>query len=332
MTDFEFNKEAYKNKFDKVKLSDEEKNILKVKMRKAELSTISKSEKKLDTYYNVWSKAVAVVLSFAIIGSAVYFLTNVGQEKNSFMLTAYAEDKTTEIGESELKIASAEIGSGFQMRIFDNDGVEPYLNMMGEKDFFQDFKITNLSITGDNIESVTFTTIKKFTYFNLYTDTYNNEFTDIQPLTHSQYTTKDFEEYYDGFNGYVCDGFTFKNVYDSDEIILDNRFALLIESDWNDSDIAEWMEILYDCEEKINEYKAELYEKTGGVGFGDIPKEQEEISEIMDEYMSKIAEKTLDGAVMDITVKFTDGSEQTKKLALGYDSTGDVSFLTVKLV
>ena len=48
--------------------------------------------------------------------------------------------------------------------------------------------------------------------------------------------------------------------------------------------------------------------------------------------MSKIAEKTIDGAEIDITVKFTDGTEQTKTLLLGYDDSGDESFLTAKTV
>lgn len=329
---FEFNNAEYIDCVDKIKLSDMQKDILKSKMKIANsaLNETDESEKRLNTYYNIWSRAVAAVLALTIVGGVIYFLGNLGQKENSFIITASAAE--IEIGDSEIKIASGEMGSGFNMNVFSDEGVEPYLNKMGKRDLFTDFKFTDFHISGKNIESVTFETNKNFTYFNIYTDNCNNEFTDMQTLSHSQYSTSEFEEYYDGFFGYVCDKFTFINRDNSDDISLDNKLAFMIESDWNDEEIAEWMDVVCDCFDRQTAYKAELYSETGGVGGGYISEEQEKIHEKAEQYMSKIDEKTIDGAEIDITVKFTDGTEQTKTLLLGYDDSGDESFLTAKTV
>lgn len=327
---FEFNKNRYINFADKIKLSDTQKNILISQMENANstLNETDKSEKKLNTYYNIWSRAVAAVLALTIVGGVIYFLGNLGQKENSFIITASAAE--IEIGESEIKLASGEIVTNFSMRIFSDESVEPYLNEYGKQDLFQSFVITELTIEGENIESVTFDTNKNSTYFNIYTDNDNNEFEDIQPLTHSQYAVEEFEKHYDGFFGYVCDGFTCQNIYDSEEINLDNKISLMIESDYDDGEISEWMNIVSECIEKREKYQKKYApeDKINGSHFAT----EEEIAndEKTEEYVEKIVQKTLDGATIDITVKFTDGTKQTKTLVLGYDNSGEESFLTAK--
>lgn len=327
---FEFNKNRYINFADKIKLSDTQKNILISQMENANstLNETDKSEKKINTYYNIWLRVVASVLAFTVIGAAMYFLGDFGQRENSFMITASAAE--IELGTSEIKLASGEIVTNFSMRIFSDESVEPYLNEYGKQDLFQSFVITELTIEGENIESVTFDTNKNSTYFNIYTDNYNNEFEDIQPLTHSQYAVEEFEKHYDGFSGYVSDGFTCQNIYDSKEINLDNKISLMIESDYDDGEISEWMNIVSECIEKREKYQ-QMYapeDKINGSHFAT----EEEIAndEKTEEYVEKIVQKTLDGATIDITVKFTDGTKQTKTLVLGYDNSGEESFLTAK--
>lgn len=327
---FEFNKNRYINFADKIKLSDTQKNILISQMENANstLNETDKSEKKINTYYNIWLRVVASVLAFTVIGAAMYFLGDFGQRENSFMITASAAE--IELGTSEIKLASGEIVTNFSMRIFSDESVEPYLNEYGKQDLFQSFVITELTIEGENIESVTFDTNKNSTYFNIYTDNYNNEFEDIQPLTHSQYAVEEFEKHYDGFSGYVCDGFTCQNIYDSKEINLDNKISLMIESDYDDGEISEWMNIVSECIEKREKYQ-QMYapeDKINGSHF--VTEEEIANDEKTEEYVEKIVQKTLDGATIDITVKFTDGTKQTKTLVLGYDNSGEESFLTAK--
>lgn len=322
---FEINKAEYTEYADKIRLSDTQKNVLVSAMQNAE-----SDETKVYPIkgHKIWTKAVAAVLSLAMIGSVIYFARGIGQNKNSFTITANA----AEIGSSEVNLASGEMDSGFPMTIFKEDGAEPYLNQkIYKRDLFHSFRLTKLSVNGENIESITFKANKNTTYFNLLTDNYNNEFINIQAPANSQYTTDEFVKHYDGFFGYVCDGFTFENLYDGNEIRLDNKVAFMLESDWTDSEIAEWMEVVCECYDKKTEYKQELYYETGGVGGGYISDEQIETDEKMVEYMDKIIAKTLDGATVDITVQFTDGAEQTKTLVLGYDNSGENSFLTARL-
>lgn len=259
--------------------------------------------------------------------SLAYFVDS--DEENSFSLVANAEN--TEIENTEINLASAIMATDFGMRVFSENSVEPYLNKYGKQDIFQDFLLTNLTVKGENIESVTFEANRNSTYFNLYTDNYGGKFADIKPLTNSGYSVEEFEKYFDGFFGYVCDGFTYQNTDKSEEICLNKLVGLKLESDYSDEDIAEWMDIVYECAEKREEYQM-LYapeDKVNGSRYAT----EEEIAndEKMAEYIDKVIEKTLEGATVDITVKFTDGTEQTKTLVLGYDNSGENSFLTAKI-
>ena len=256
--------------------------------------------------------------------SLAYFVD--GGDTNSFSLIS----SDSVIEDAEIKIASSEMTTGFHMQVFSENGVEPYYNKLGKQDIFNDFLLTDLTIKGEDIESITFEANSKSTYFNLYTDNYENKFIDIQPLTNSQYTQAEFEKYFDGFFGYVCDGFTYLNTNKGNEINLGRLVGLKVESDYTDTEIAILMDTVYECFEKNEAYKR-LYapeNKIDGVHY--LTEEEIANDKKRSEFMDKVIGKTLDGATMDITVKFTDGSEQRKTLVLGYDNSSDVSFLTAK--
>ena len=256
--------------------------------------------------------------------SLAYFVD--GEDTNSFSLIS----SDSVIEDAEIKIASSEMTTGFHMQVFSENGVEPYYNKLGKQDIFNDFLLTDLTIKGEDIESITFEANSKSTYFNLYTDNYENKFIDILPPTNSQYTQAEFEKYFDGFFGYVCDGFTYLNTNKSNEINLGRLVGLKVESDYTDTEIAILMDTVYECFEKNEAYKR-LYapeNKIDGVHY--LTEEEIANDKKRSEFMDKVIGKTLDGATMDITVKFIDGSEQRKTLVLGYDNSGDVSFLTAK--
>lgn len=330
--EFKFNKDEYKNYVDNIKLSEFRKNTLKSKMtnESCKISDLNSNDKILNTYYKIWTKVVAAVLAIVIVGGSTYLLCGKNQNQNSFMITASAAE--VEIGSSEIKIASYEMVNGFPMQIFNDESVEPYLNKMGKQDLFTEFKFNDLVISGENIESISFETSKNFSYFHVYSDNIDNEFSDIDELTHSQYSISEFEEYYEAYTGYMCDRFTFINRNSKNEIRLNDIVYFMTESDWSDEEIAEWMNIVCDCFDKHSEYKMDLYNKTGGVGGGVIPDEQVKIEELADKYISKINKKLIEDAEIDITVKFTDGTIQSKTLLLGFDCSGEESFLTAKTI
>lgn len=318
---FKFNRAEYASYADKIKLNVTQKNILISKMQQA----VSKDTKVYQkSKYRYFTKAVAAVLSLAIIGGVFCFLG--GIDRNSFIMTANA----SEILDTETQLASSEMTTGFNMQMFSESDSSPYLNKYGKRDIFHDFLLTDLTIKGENIESVTFEANRKSTYFNLFTDNYENKFTDIKPLTNSQYSKEEFEKYYDGFFGYVCDGFTYLNTNGHNEITLGRLVGLKVESDYSDSEIASWMDTVYECFEKNEEYQS-LYAPENKIdGMHYVTEEEIANYRKQTEYMDKVIDKTLNGATVDITVKFTDGSEQRKTLVLGYDNSGEVSFLTAK--
>lgn len=318
---FNFNKTEYANSVEKIKLNDTQKNFLMTKMQQAE-SKVVKAVPVIK--YRYWTKAIAVVLSLAIIGGVFYFLGNINH--NNFIMTASA----SVIEDAEIKIASSEMTTGFHMQVFSENGVEPYYNELGKQDIFNDFLLTDLTIKGEDIESITFEANSKSTYFNLYTDNYENKFIDIQPLTNSQYTQAEFEKYFDGFFGYVCDGFTYLNTNKGNEINLGRLVGLKVESDYTDTEIAILMDTVYECFEKNEEYQR-LYAPENKIdGMHYLTEEEIANDKKQAEYMDKVIDKIINGATVDITVKFIDGSEQRKTLVLGYDNSGDISFLTAK--
>lgn len=332
--EFEFNKEEYKLSVDNIKLSDAQKNDIKQKMRaerrKMKTADTNKGEKFLRTYYNIGTKTAAAVLAVALLAGAMFFFHGTGDSKNSFSITANAAE--VNVADSAVKIASGEMSNGFSMLTFDDDSVKPYYNKLGKQDLFTQFKFTDFRILGDNIRSVTFETTKNFSYFGINSDNENNEFTSMDTLTHSQYTQAEFDEHGDGIYGKFCDGFTFDNKQNLTEINLSNVINLIVESNWNDEEIAEWMAVVSDCFDKTTEHKIDLYYQTGGVGGGEIPEEIIEVENLADEYMAKICDKLIDGAEIIITVEFSDGSSQTQTLLLGFNKGESESFLTAKAI
>lgn len=331
---FEFDTEKYRQSVDNIKLSDAQKCDIKQKMRaesrKSEASDLSKGEKFLRSYYSIWTKTAAAVLAVALLAGALFFFHGTGESKNSFAITANAAELN--VGDSDVKIASGEMSNGFSMLTFNDESVDPYYNELGKQDLFTQFKFTDFRISGDNIKSVTFETTKDFTYFGINSDNENNLFTSTDTFTHSQYTQAEFDEHGDGLYGKFCDSFTYDNKHNLTDINLSNMINLVVESNWNDEEIAEWMTVVSDCFDKMTEHKIELYYQTGGVGGGEVPDEIIQVENLADEYMKKITSKLLDGAQIIITAEFDDGTTQSQTLQLGFSDTDAKSFLTAKAI
>lgn len=340
-----FDPKIYKEEYDNIKLTQEQKNILLAKIRKPERNSdnnYSKSEKALDVFYNVWMKAAAVTLAVALIGSAAYFCLNNNTDnlhKNSFSFVVSAAEtgKNTEITDSEIGFSSGMSTSGFALKNFTDSGVEIYPNKQGKSDYFIEYELTDLYVVGENIDTVTFTANKDYTYFVLYPGNTNDEefdlqqwinsnFSQVKPLTNSQYSSDELDEHGDGMYGVFCDSFTYKNNNDAEgeqRISMNKLAELVIETDRTDDDIDKWMEKFCIASDENLEHKVQRYYETGGVGGGEISDAEKKNEEIMQENLDKIVKKTLENATVDVTVKFNDGTEDKKTIILGYEKTED---------
>ena len=160
----DFNAEVYKNNVKNIKLSEKQKaEVIKV-MRDTE-----KQYKQNNVSHKVFNlktgtaAAIAAVFVFVAI-YAGFFKPNaerISSNKNIFTITANAaeiEDK------SEIGVFSSVNGSQYLLKDFNNDDTI-YRNAQGKTDYFNDFELTNLKISGKNIESVTFNSKQKGIYF-----------------------------------------------------------------------------------------------------------------------------------------------------------------------
>ena len=349
-----FDSKIYKNEYDNINLTQNQKDILLTKMKEAEINSIkadSKSDRALNVFYNVWMRAVAVTLAVALIGAAAYFCFNNNpnnSRKNSFSFVVNAAEtgENTEIGSSEIGFSSGMSTSGFALKNFNDSGVEIYFNKQGKRDYFINYELTNLYVVGENIDTVTFTANKNYTYFVLYPGNTNEEefdlqqwvnsnFTEVQPLTNSQYSNEELDEHGDGMYGVFCDGFTYKNKNTAEgqqRISMDKLAQLVIETDRTDNEIDKWMEEFCKASDKNLEYKVKRYYETGGVGGGEITDAEKKNEQIMQENIDKIVKKTLENAEVDVTVKFKDGTQEKKTIMLGYEKTEDGYYwMTAKL-
>lgn len=75
-SEFNFNKDEYKNCVDNIKLSEFRKNTLKSKMmnESCKISGLNSSDKIINTYYKIWTKVVAAVLAVVFFSGSAYFI------------------------------------------------------------------------------------------------------------------------------------------------------------------------------------------------------------------------------------------------------------------
>ncbi len=256
--------------------------------------------------------------------SLVYFVDK--NEENS--VSQISNDSDDE--DVEIYIMSGSCSSNF-LQVFSENSVEPYYNKFGKRDMIYDFILSDLKITGENIESIDFKLNNKSTYFHIKTEDIAGKYTNILPLTNSQYTKEEFEKYGDAFYGYVCDGFTYQNTEHRKVVDLSDMIGIWVESDYSDSEIAEWMDIVWECNDKREEYQRIYAPENKIDGMRHTTEEEIANDKREFEYINKYLQKTLEGATLDITIKFADGSEELKTLVLGYDSDGITSFIITEV-
>lgn len=262
---------------------------------------------------------------------------------NIFSITANAAEIENK---SVIGMFSGINGAQFLMKDFENEDSR-YRNKQGKVDYFNDFELTELNIKGSNIQSVTFKSNKKSVYFFISPDIFadledeeiGNEtnkiyesgyferkniaetgnFSDYDSLENSQYTKAEFKEHADGLYGEFCDGFTYtlKNPTNKEKIInIGQAISLVVETDRTDSEIDRLMNEYCDLDDGYMAERAENRQINGE--FGETSDEENSIYEKMVKLNSRMIQKAVDGAVIDVTIKFTDGSTQTQKINIGY--------------
>ena len=365
---FTFDRDTYKNEFEKLKLTKNQKEILLDKMRAADKNNFilsEKNEKSKNIFRFIPIRAVAASLVVALIFSAIYLGSGNSSENshNSFRLVANAAEtgELQEITDSDVIIGSGKSESGFSMMSFTDSDTGIYTNKYGKQDYFSVFELDNLKVVGTNIESISFYANKKGTYFiispestdNLNTP-YNSEsskiygettnenkdtessiikswlaenFINIKPITNSVYTEEEFENYFTGYYGKVCNGFTYKNTQTSkgeQTVSLDYSTALILESNRTDGEIDGYLNEIKELQNKINELRLssknnesnKLYYSTD---------EENELGEQIEEKIYAFNCKILEGATIKVSVKFEDGTVEAQTLQLSYDNENGLS-------
>ena len=345
---FKFNREEYANSVDKIKLNNTQKNILISKMQQVEAKDtkvypISK--------YRYFTKAVAAVLSLAMIGGLFCFLG--GIDRNSFIMTANA----SEISEAEIIIESDYV-AGMKVNVLERKPLAEYADEEYVTDWIEQISISDLSVTGKNIDSVTFKANKKLTHFtlfpmgeyafesqfdennkpirdNTFIEAVEKTYEDVLPFTNSNFQEKSEETNSLIVQGKRCDGFTYKNPDTSEgeqTISFGTNVTLCLETDrFHDEAQAEYMDIMQECENSYNATGKEYVELENGMCQYILSDEETALVQKQYEYRGKLLERLIDGASIDVTVKFKNGSQQTKTLELKYKSIDD-SVLKMSLV
>ena len=228
------------------------------------------------------------------------------------------------------------------MKDFNNDDTI-YRNAQGKTDYFNDFELTNLKISGKNIESVTFNSKQKGIYFliNSYINddensedaedgnSYNycnsiaeiGDFSNYGSLDNSQYTKAEFKEHSDGLYGEFCDGFTFtvkKPSENEQEIKLDKAINLMVETDRTDSEIDNWADEYYRLDSELLSMRAK--NRMSDDGEIQVTDDENTLETKMENINNSILSKIVDGAEIDVSVQFTDGSVQSEKIRISYNN------------
>ena len=258
---------------------------------------------------------------------------SVEAEEKTFVISAsaYGLDKLKEeVDDTIIGAYAGELTGGWAM----------YANL--EKDtlevpnYFQSYALNSFVIEGEGIESVTFKSAAKGTYFALspqgfYSadgvseeETLSENYLGLS-LTNSNYSAEELSKYKDGlsYGEIFCDTFTYFNVENEDTINLSRKIEFVIESDYKDPAQAQ-------CLNKIWLYEEEAV----GEKLMDIPSEEKldklylELSECGDE----LQELILKDATVDVTVNFSDGTTKTKTLRAGLVSNENGRWLTISQI
>lgn len=215
-------------------------------------------------------------------------------------------------------------------------------NLETSPNFFQSYAFNNFSIRGENIESVTFRSNAQGTYFALspagfFVNADEGEikkteeeavklFSDMS-LSNSQYTAEELREYSDGLSyGRIhCDRFTINNHQNNEIINLSNKLEFVLESNHSNKEMSEKLDKLWACEEKILELRSHNISDSGECS--DV---LETLYKELDKLSVEIRQLILSDSTVDVIVKFSDGTQQTKTLRMGLEEAeNDTAWLII---
>jgi hypothetical protein len=170
---------------------------------------------------------------------------------------------------------------------------------------------------------------------NAFIEAVEKTYEDVLPFTNSNFQEKSEETNSLIVQGKRCDGFTYKNPDTSEgeqTISFGTNVTLCLETDrFHDEAQAEYMDIMQECDDRLKATIWDYEEIEDGLYGHPFTDEEVAISQKQQEYRGKLLERLIDGASIDVTVKFKNGSQQTKTLELKYKSIDD-SVLKMSLV
>ena len=315
--------------------------------RSGKVIEMKKPNKKKFTFIAAAAASLALIIG---VGSAV-LPESAKTIAKGFTITANAAEFTSRLcDDSVIGVFDGDGGSALMLDP-DNNSENIYESGNYYKDGFVDtfweFNLSKLRIKGDDIESVSLSSESEGVYFGITptsgfdydnlefskegewyfenersfrvtekqlnemkqrTNTKKSCYTYSDTVATSQYTKAEFKKYGEGFSGEnICDGFVFTNKSGKTEINLDRDINLVCESAHSDPAIARLLNRLNEIEKQVIDAKLarddaeldSLYEKRSII-------------------YARIIKETVTGAKLTLTVKFTDGSSQSKTLNLSY--------------
>lgn len=307
-------KTVYKNANDKLRLSDTNKAILIGQAYNCTDKIANKNKKML--YFKALAASVAIIFICGIAFSSF------NKQEYGFNILVQAADKNTqtEINKNGIKAYCGEYGNLIlQERI--NDEFVPYKDKNGKENLLMEFVLSNFEISGENIDTVTFTLNGDKQYFSI--DSTCKNLTATKKLTSSNYTEEELKSHLDGDNTKIfCDEFMYKKPVGKDNvnhINFSRHISIVSETNRSNKKIDKLTESYFNYSEKINEEKIKLYYETNGVGGGKTPPLMEKYYLEQNEIKDEILTAEFGDTTMTITVKTTDNKESSKTIKLGFD-------------
>ena len=331
------NREEYKKEMSALGLSNEQKNLLKVKMYQADETQGEQTRRRGTRIKPI--RIAAGALALALVAGGAYIGASVGgnikqagkKSKKPFIITANAAEvrkkyADAKIGDDAIAVYSGSAGMGWLFDGYSKDGAY-YKD--GYVDYFISYDMDAFRISADNISSVTLSTNKKGLYFTVtpYADTdwdvYDEEAKKEEEkektekakyifgdLTHSQYTRDELVKYNNGLGReFFADSVTYKNTDHSKQVKMDNAVALMIESDHGNEEIAGYLNELQELE------KQSISLRDAAINGTDDGKKQsvDRRIELIGERIIKIM---LEKAEINVEVKYTDGTTESRALSV----------------
>lgn len=341
----DFDITAYKETADKIKLSQNQKQILLDEMRKADVllnlpENKNNGGKKKKSAYGMWIKAVAASLVIALLCGVAFFGFGGEKDRYNFSIVAMAAEidgATDDEGKMvELTAdASVDIAHSIEMHpVFkcENDEKEKIPKLNKNKYGYEELSVAlrpnMIYPQGENIKSVTYSSENMYFYVLTnsvgYTDgdgefyDYYIKYSDVKLLTNTSYNVKDLEfSLGNSGNCNLNDGFTC-SYEDAKRMIfprkeLEETFAFMTETDSRDEKTMQYVKNYIDEHNNVYDYSVSSGASSYGTyyfdGFNQATSEEQ-----------YLIEQALRDKSVDITVTFDDGTQRTKRIVFSTES------------